>query len=296
MRSRAPRQRTTESTLVEQVRCAALQSHQKTRSLGLLVLRPLTPHGKGARIIRPAHSEALRALGRLIHPLIRRADELLITSEGIAVLLHDPSVDGARCVAQRLIDTLSAPADMPEVSEGMTPLRLGIGYSHETLATRQEESDNAPSITPASVLNARCDALFADACEAATRAFVLLPHAPHATAMSGRASAGAGKGAAQAALQNNSLRRNAQTLGAPYIHLPTQLSATCRQAISYELASKLHAIPIGRTRTTLTVAMERPDDQQALLQLRLTTGLAIFPVLSASDEIERALASLASEP
>ncbi len=91
------------------------------------------------------------------------------------------------------------------------------------------------------------------------------------------------------------LRRRAEAVGAPFIHLPARLTLVCQRAIPYELASELRAIPIGRTRTTLTVAMEHPQDGQALRRLRLATGLSIFPVLGAPDEIERALALLKTE-
>ena len=60
------------------------------------------------------------------------------------------------------------------------------------------------------------------------------------------------------------------------------------------MATQLRAVPIGRTRGMLTVAMNDPRDQQAVLRIGAATGLTIFPVLAAPDDIERALRQIAS--
>jgi hypothetical protein len=46
----------------------------------------------------------------------------------------------------------------------------------------------------------------------------------------------------------------------------------------------------------LTVAMHDPCDTSAVRRLGTATGLTIFPVLAASDELERALRQLAPMP
>lgn len=90
----------------------------------------------------------------------------------------------------------------------------------------------------------------------------------------------------------DTLRRRAGYLGVPYMRLPRQVDATAARAIPAALARELRAVPLGRNRFVLTVAMEHPNDANALLHLRAATGLAIFPVLAAADEIERLLNQL----
>ena len=81
----------------------------------------------------------------------------------------------------------------------------------------------------------------------------------------------------------------------PYARIPPCLPATCRRAIAPELARALRAVPIGRTRGVLTIAMQNPTDTRTVLRLRGATGLTVFPVLADADEIERALAQLTGE-
>jgi GGDEF domain-containing protein len=90
----------------------------------------------------------------------------------------------------------------------------------------------------------------------------------------------------------DALRRRASALGVPYMRLPPRLDADIRRALPPALARELRAVPVGRNRFVLTVAMEHPGDANAMLRLRAVTGLAIFPVLAAAAEITRALAQL----
>jgi hypothetical protein len=76
------------------------------------------------------------------------------------------------------------------------------------------------------------------------------------------------------------------------VRLPPRLPASARRALSPELARELRAVAIGRARDTLTVAMDDPADAAAVLRLRASTGLAIFPVLATAEEIEHALGQL----
>jgi hypothetical protein len=89
------------------------------------------------------------------------------------------------------------------------------------------------------------------------------------------------------------LRLQADALGVPYVCLPHRLTAAGRGVISPQLARELRAVPIGRTRGTLTVAMHDPTDAAVVQRLSAATGLRIFPVLVAAAELERALEQLA---
>lgn len=81
----------------------------------------------------------------------------------------------------------------------------------------------------------------------------------------------------------------ARTMGVPFVRMPAHLPRSCRTALHPTVACELRAVPIGRTRGTLTIAMHDPSDQHAVRRLHTLTGLNIFPVLAAPDEIDRAL-------
>ncbi|HEX6123687.1 MAG TPA: hypothetical protein VFY89_11030 [Ktedonobacterales bacterium] len=89
------------------------------------------------------------------------------------------------------------------------------------------------------------------------------------------------------------LRLRALSLGVPFLHLPPTLPLDCAGALPMELARALRAVPVGRTATALTVALDTRWDARTLFRLRAATGLEIFPVLTQPDELERALAQLA---
>lgn len=91
------------------------------------------------------------------------------------------------------------------------------------------------------------------------------------------------------------MRALARTLGVPFVRMPTHLSRACRTAVHPSVACELRAVPIGHSRGTLTIAMHDPSDTNALQRLRAMTGLCIFPVLAAPDEIDRALRQLMGE-
>jgi hypothetical protein len=94
--------------------------------------------------------------------------------------------------------------------------------------------------------------------------------------------------------EDEELRAKARSLGVPYVTIPARLPAACRRAVPAGLAHELRAVPIGRTRGMLTVAMHDPRDIAAVTRLSAETGLTIFPVLAAPDELERALRHLAA--
>lgn len=92
--------------------------------------------------------------------------------------------------------------------------------------------------------------------------------------------------------QSRALRCRADGLGVPYMLALSQQSDACLGMISPELARELGAVPIGRERGILTVAMRDPDDTAAMSRLRLASGMAIFPVLADRVELERALGEM----
>ncbi|MGZ3636351.1 MAG: GspE/PulE/PilB domain-containing protein [Ktedonobacterales bacterium] len=85
------------------------------------------------------------------------------------------------------------------------------------------------------------------------------------------------------------MRSLARAMKVPFVRMPASLPHSCRSVVHPTIACELRAVPIGRTRSTLTMAMHHPTDTDALQRLRASTGLSIFPVLAAPDEIDRAL-------
>lgn len=90
------------------------------------------------------------------------------------------------------------------------------------------------------------------------------------------------------------MRSLARAMGVPFVRIPAHLSRSCRSILHPTIACELRAVPIGRTRGVLTIAMHDPTDTEALQRLQTLIGLSIFPVLAAPDEIDRALRQLMS--
>ena len=257
----------------------------------------------------PDAARALAYLAERLSPIIRRTDAIEIDGgQALAVVLPGAGREGARAVYQRMRDLL-APRPLP----GDAPFVLGISY-----ATGAEEWANECAL----------DAALRNACIPRTLVTLGLPVdyrerrwlgpvAPAAprwadevaahmdmdtlTAPSAGRKTPMRRGARHLRLVassghprrvNEALRERAHALGVPYVQMPKSVPSACREMLSPELARELGAVPIGRSRTTLTVAMRNPRDARAMLRLRAATGLAIFPVLAAPDELDRALRGL----
>lgn len=85
------------------------------------------------------------------------------------------------------------------------------------------------------------------------------------------------------------LRALARVMKVPFVRMPAHIPNACRTVVQPAVACELRAVPIGRTGGTLTIAMHDPSDAAAIQRLRALTGLNIFPVLAAPDEIDHAL-------
>lgn len=253
-------------------------------------------------------ARALAFLAERLSSIVRRTDAIEIDgAQALAVVLPGAGREGARAVYLRLCDLL-APPPLP----GDTPFMLGLSY-----ATGAEEWANERAL----------DAALRDACVPRTLATLglpvdyrerrwlepTIPATQRAEDTPPRAGAPAThnttrkRPASQSSRHlrlvargerpqsaNEALRQRAHTLGVPFVQLPESVPSACRGALSPELARALGAVPIGRSRTTLTVAMENPHDAGAVLRLRAATGLAIFPVLAAPDDLDRALDALSA--
>ncbi len=75
----------------------------------------------------------------------------------------------------------------------------------------------------------------------------------------------------------------------PYMQLPNALSSRLKSLISYDMASRLRCVPVGRDHQRLTVAMADPTDTETIQKLREATHMSIFPVSCDSKALDQLL-------
>ena len=249
---------------------------------------------------------ALGYLAERLTPTIRRTDAIEIDGgRALAIVLPGAEREGARAVYQRLRDLL-APPPLP----GDAPFVLGLSY-----ATGAEEWSSECALDtalgdagvpralvtlglPVDYRERRWLGVPAPAAPRGGWRPEVLPTPVAPAKAAGRRSSqhlrlvGSVAASERSARANETLRERAHALGVPYVQLPETLPASCVEALAPELARELGAVPIGRSRTTLTVAMYNPQDVPAIMRLRAATGLAIFPVLAPADQLNRALSML----
>ncbi len=77
---------------------------------------------------------------------------------------------------------------------------------------------------------------------------------------------------------------------APFLQLPTVLSARLKNLLSYQVATLFQCVPVGRDHNRLTIAMANPTDTYAIRTLHEVTGMRIFPVSCDNDALNTLLA------
>ena len=299
--------------LAERLRWHTVASLRQGAECSLLIFRPLENASQAERSHLAGACDPLPALAERMRPYIRRTDTIeLEERNAVAVVLHAVGREGAHATFRRLRDLLATPP-LP----GDRTFAITIGYATCTFgATDTPALDDERAIADAlrDAWKPRVLLRVALACapartlprtdEAAPRplgsgereletATPLPVAAPIRSTRSIRRShlrLTALDSPAQPV--DEGLRERARSLGVPFVQLPARLPASCRATITPELAHELHAVPIGRSRSVLTVAMHDPRDAGAVLRLRSATGLAIFPVLADPNELERVLRQL----
>lgn len=271
----------------------------------LLIFRPLERMAPASVTPHNNVGNPLPALAERIRPHIRRTDTIeLDERNALVVVLHAASREGARAVFQRLRDLLTA-----SPSPGCGAFAFIIGYATSAI-TPGQEGTLADLIRdawkPRALLSIALPPIVGD--EPAPAARKAKPGASHPRMRKPGADAlpvALPSGSTRRPLLrlvsheqltapvNEELRERARALCVPFVHLPSRLPASSRGAIAPELSRELMAVPIGRSRNTLTVAMHDPGDNDAILRLHDATGLTIFPVLAAPDQLARALRQLA---
>jgi hypothetical protein len=292
--------------LAERLRWHIYANKREEADCSLLIARTV-PHGGRAHAAF-AQTNVLGALVERLRPLIRRTDVIEVDGlQGIGVVLKGADCDGVRAVFQRVRDALGASA-----SSGGTAHLVAIGYAGSA-AEWADDRDMDEAIRTAwkvrSLVTVSLPRLVEPVALAAST-HVSSGQSVETTAPQKRRHAGArARGGAlgherrgplwllpaegPSSPESEVLRATARSLGVPYVEIPARLPMACRKAVPADLARELRAVPIGRTRGMLTVAMHNPRDTEAVARLTTATGLTIFPVLAAPDELERTLRQLA---
>jgi Type II secretion system (T2SS), protein E, N-terminal domain len=276
-----------------------------TLACALLVMRP-GERAPASEEDAPLPPSALARLTERIRMRIRGTDQV-ITEPGfgsLAIILHDAGSADARAVVGRLCAALESGTTIPGFYPPET--RLSVGYSPAGSLTPQDSArvvraawrmrrlitvDTSESSLPST----RWPALDAARITPPDASVTLTEHSERRASIVALKHEPREVVGVEARPDSDALRAAARALGVPYALIPRRLPAACRRAIAPELARSLRAVPIGRTRGVLTVAMQNPRDTCTVQRLHGATGLTVFPVLADADEIERALAQLAGE-
>lgn len=315
--------------LAQRLRWHVHASLREGAECSLLVVRPM-PHGIRAHTAF-ARTRAVAALVERLRPLIRQTDLIEVDDgQGVGVVLKGADREGAHAVFQRVRDALGglcgsdATGRIDERSRsGSAGGTGGAGGAHEMAqlvaigyaGSASEWGDERAvdeAIQAAWKVRSIVTASLPRAEAADERAHTTPAPQPVEAGKPARSrQAGARtRGVATAherrkhlwllpaerpgSPEDEALRAKARSLGVPYVTIPARLPATCRRAVPAGLAHELRAVAIGRTRGMLTVAMYDPRDMAAVTRLSAATGLTIFPVLAAPDELERALRHLSA--
>jgi hypothetical protein len=237
-------------------------------------------------------SVPLEALACQVRPLLRQSDQLAVAAGvGLGLVLHGADEQGARIVHERIRHALTPPreaggpvADAELViglatAEPTAPVRVpAVARDLCSLASVPDPALSIP-LTPHEVApaGARLRRVSQPRRLARHTHATHAPNAPHPVAP------------AHGGDEMEHLRAQADALGVPYVKLPARLPVSLAPLLAPDLLREVRAAPIGRTRDTLTVAMDDPTDRMAIARLSAATGLAIFPVLASAGDLARTL-------
>jgi hypothetical protein len=239
----------------------------------------------------------LEALARWVRPLLRHSDHLAVQAGlGLGIVLHDAGEPGARLVLERLRQALAPRPEVEGATPGMTAateLAIGLATAEPTAPVRVPAvarelcaRASVPDPALAFALGALTPQAVAPAVARLRRVSQRHRLARHTRATHAPS---AMLPAAPGGDELERLRAQADALGVPYVTLPVCLPASVAPLLAPDLLREVRAAPLGRTRHTLTVAMDDPTDRAAIARLRAATGLAIFPVLASAGDLARTL-------
>jgi MshEN domain len=300
--SRISRTPLDDPTLSHRLQWHASQSLRRGIRCSVIVLQPLTieQHG-GSDACDESGEGPLDEIARRLRGVLRRTDVVEVDpTVGIGVLLSEADAFGTSAVQARIMRELGQRPSGRGRQGSVEDMRFAIG--------RASAEVTDPAQLPAVVRDLVCVASSPDVwmCVSVVRparrtaarrgrhAACDLPRAvrPIQPRCNDLRIVSPELGVASTSAEGEALRRMADEQGVPFVRIPSDLPASLRRILSPELARELGAVPIGRTRGVLTVAMRDSSDLSAMQRLATATGLTIFPVLAAPDDLARGLAAL----
>lgn len=218
---------------------------------------------------RLAHTmESSAYLLSILRPLVRKTDCVFLQGNTLYFVLRAANVQGGSIVEARLWEALLWRVHNMTEREFLHPVSMTVGHSGYFESNMSIEG----SIEAAHCVSLRYNWQAEKPSRKPQRHFQALP-----------ASSG----------DDTELPALARKLGIPYLTLlPHKLPAGVQRLVNPSLAQELRCFPIGRERNTLTVAMQNPQDDEALHRLHQETGLLIFPVLAHPQALQHALEQL----
>lgn len=204
----------------------------------------------------------------ILRPLVRKTDYVFLQENTLYFVLRSSNQQGGSIVETRLWEALLWRVHNMTDNEFTRPTSMTTGHSgyQESNASIEE------TIEAASVTSLRYNWQGEKTTRKAPRQLPALPDTTE---------------------DDSTLPELARKLGIPYLSLlPHKLPAGVQRLVNPSLAQELRCFPIGRERNMLTVAMQNPQDNEALNRLHEETGLLIFPVLAHPVTLQHALEQL----
>ena len=204
----------------------------------------------------------------ILRPMVRKTDCVFLQENTLYFVLRGSNQQGGSIVESRLWEALLWRVHNMTEKEFLRPTGMTTGHSgyQESNASIEE------SIEAANVISLRYNWQGEKTTRKAPRHLLVLPDTTE---------------------DESQLPELARKLGIPYLSLlPPKLPAGVQRLVNPSLAQELRCFPIGRERNTLTVAMQNPQDNEALNRLHEETGLLIFPVLAHPATLQHALEQL----
>jgi hypothetical protein len=289
-----------EPTLSHRLQWHASQSLRRGVRCSVIVLQPMAIEGRDdhAACGDGVDESPLEEVVCRLRAILRRTDVVEVDPDvGIGVLLLDADEAGTSAVHRRIMRELGQRPAAKVRPGTIEDVRFAIGRASAgpadtaqvpavvrdlvSIASSPDVWICVPMVRPAHRMTVRHGLRSARSLPGASRA--------RQTRRSDLRVLAPELGAASATVEGEALRRKADAQGVPFVRIPGELPLSLRRLLSQDLARELGAVPIGRTRGVLTVAMRDSSDLSALQRLAATTGLTIFPVLAAPDDLARAL-------
>ena len=222
----------------------------------------------GQEACREQTTQSSAFLLSILRPMVRRTDRVFLHENTLYFVLRGSNQQGGSIVETRLWEALLWRVHNMTEREFQRPVSMTIGHS----GYQESNANIEETIEAANFTSLRYNWQAEKAPRKTARHLTALPLPTE---------------------DDTEFPALARKLGIPYLALlPLKLPAGVQRLVNPSLAQELRCFPIGRERNTLTVAMQNPQDNEALDRLHAETGLLIFPVLAHPQTLQHALEQL----